>query len=464
MVLSGREPMRTLILLTVTAGFLLASPAQGGEKKVAVFVLPTAEQAPRHLLPVQESVVSEAFLHSGEGLAWKLIAFSTVEPRQAESQMLKDVGRMVKKGMKDYRYLKLPAAQKTFESAARMLGRTPPAKCDRKTIADLYFYWARAKLDSGDEDGAQYLLSQVSRFDPKAGPDPAIMPPNLVATFDLALDSVRIKPEARVELEVGPGPGSIFVDCAGQPAKAELKGHVGEEFWLAAKVERGRFRGSFKFQEDPGRQLYIFSSRPTESVHMETHLKKLSQSRITLGTLNKTRHLRLDKVARLLGADALLVCEVTGDVTGRTANLGLYLPARGVMGKTIAVPIGIKGNPDPDGLTGAIAGLAEEIKSTTLVATTAPKKKVVKPPPVVAKKAGTTPVKKKPMEAAPPKPPGPVDVFAEVEEPTPWYSTWWFWTGAGAVVAGGVLTTILLITMDSGTTPSGKVIITLGSP
>ena len=79
-------------------------------------------------------------------------------------------------------------------------------------------------LDSGDDEAAQQLLVKVTRFDPKAGPDPATMPPNLVATYDLALDDLRRKPTVRVPVDLGPGQGSLVIDCRGRATPVTVEG------------------------------------------------------------------------------------------------------------------------------------------------------------------------------------------------------------------------------------------------
>ena len=43
-----------------------------------------------------------------------------------------------------------------------------------------------------------------------------------------------------------------------------------------------------------------------------------------------------------------------------------------------------------------------------------------------------------------------------IKEPTPWWKTWWFWTIAGTVVAGGVTTGVILGTSDSKQPSSGS--------
>lgn len=76
----------------------------------------------------------------------------------------------------------------------------------------------------------------------------------------------------------------------------------------------------------------------------------------------------------------------------------------------------------------------------------------------VTVKAGavTTVAGKMKMIAAEPTPepekePEPVPIEDEDEEGgTPIYKQWWFWTGIGAVLAGGIATTVLLLDQDSG--------------
>jgi hypothetical protein len=51
-----------------------------------------------------------------------------------------------------------------------------------------------------------------------------------------------------------------------------------------------------------------------------------------------------------------------------------------------------------------------------------------------------------PIETPPLPPETPPDTPPdEKDEGTPIYKTWWFWTGIGAVVAGGVVATVLLL-------------------
>ena len=52
---------------------------------------------------------------------------------------------------------------------------------------------------------------------------------------------------------------------------------------------------------------------------------------------------------------------------------------------------------------------------------------------------------------APEATPGALDLTAQPAsaESTPLYKKWWFWTGIGAVVAAGVVTTVLLLTRSS---------------
>lgn len=52
-----------------------------------------------------------------------------------------------------------------------------------------------------------------------------------------------------------------------------------------------------------------------------------------------------------------------------------------------------------------------------------------------------------------------IRTFTIQEKPTPWYTEWWVWTVAGAVVAGSTIATIVLLTNNNPNTGSGEVIV-----
>jgi len=432
---------RVIIAVFVSVSISSVAFAQD-QPKVAVLALPSATVVPGDLLVVQDAMIAEAQTHSGPVLPWQLIAFSPSRQFRPDSEVMDEVGRMVEEGKKSYRYLKLPDAQTTFSAAAGMLQRTPLAKCDPKVIAELYFYWARAALDSGDDEAAQQLLIKVTRFDPKAGPDPATMPPNLVATYDLALDDLRSKPTVRVPVDLGPGQGSLVIDCRGRATPVTVEGAAGEEFWLAANIEGGTFRGRFKFQEGPRRELKIFSGRPGDDARIGDHLAVIKKSNTTLSVLKKP-NAELDGLAAVLGIDVFLLGEVHTTTEGKALYLAPYVPGHGTTADPFVVPLATDGTPDPDKLPAAFAETVRLMKSPTLLAALAEKKKQDQPPP---------------MEdiAAP--------LREEDDDSTPFYQTWWFWTATGAVVAGAVITGVLLGTSGGGEEPSGKVILSINPP
>jgi hypothetical protein len=360
---------------------------------------------------------------------------------------------MVEQGKKSYRYLKLPEAQKTFAKASGILERTRPARCDPRVMADLYFYWARARLDSGDQDGASKLLSQIVRFDPRALPDPAIMAPNLVAAYDLALEELKTKPEIRVRVEAVPERGTLFVDCIQRPLPATIKGRAGEPFWLAAMTESGIYRGQFHYPNRSGRRLAVFSGKPGDGKRIRDAWGALSKAGVTLSTLQTTGNEQLDGMASTLGVNTLLVGEVRKGSGGNQLRLGLYLPGRGLTGSPQRVSLGAGGKPDAPKLASALGRLAATLKGPTVLAASEHAKEELTPPP-------------------PPDPvtdvgkPAPVlEAENEVKNgPTPWYESWWFWTIAGTVVAGGVTAGVLFATMDTGGSPSGRVILSIQPP
>jgi hypothetical protein len=326
-----------------------------------------------------------------------------------------------------------------------MLQRTPLARCNPKVIADLYFYWARATLDAGDDMAAQKLLVRVTRFDPKAGPDPATMPPNLVATYDIALDDLGSKALVRVPVEIGPGQGSLVVDCAEKPIPATVEGRAGEEFWLAAQTEGGTFRGRFTFQEGPRRKLIVFSGHPGDDARISDHLGSLKSGNVTLSLL-KTKNADLDGLTTILGVDVLLLGEVRTSLEGKALHLSPYVPGRGTTADPFVVPLSTDGTPDPDKLQAAFAETVKLMKSPTLLSALAEKRKQDQPPPLE-------------------------DLTAPLREPEdengdspPFYKTWWFWTATGVVVAGAVVTGVLLGASAAGEEPSGKVILLINPP
>jgi hypothetical protein len=436
--------MRRVILSVMVLVWM--SPALFAEEqpRVAVLTLPSATVVPGDLLVTQDALITQAYSHSGPVLPWQLIAFSPPRRFRTDSEVMNEVGRMVEEGKQAYRYLKLPDAQMIFRVAAGMLQRTPPARCDPKVIADLYFYWARAALDSGDDTTAQKLLVQVNRFDPKAGPDPAIMPPNLVATYDIALDGLGKQAAVRVPVEIGPGRGSLVVDCANKTTPATLEGRAGEEFWLAAQIEGGTFRGRFTFHDGPRRKIVVFSGRPGDDARIGDHMGAIQKANVTLSIL-KTKNADLDGLASILDVDVLLLGGILTTTEGKALYLASYVPGYGTTADPFVVPLSTDGTPDPDRLAAAFAEMVKMLKSPTLLSAVAEKKKRDQPPPIE-------------------------DSVASLREPDdhgdspPFYQTWWFWTATGAVVAGAVVTAVLLGAAGGGDGPSGNVILSINPP
>jgi hypothetical protein len=437
--------MRRLIFPVIVL-VLAVSPASSAEQpRIAVLTIPSATVVPGDLLVAQDALIAEAFKHSGAVLPWQLIAFSPPRRLRPDGEVMGEVERMVEEGKTAYRYLKLPDAQTTFQAAAGMLQRIPLARCNPKVIADLYFYWARAALDSGEDAAAQQLLAGVTRFDPKAGPDPATMPPNLVATYDIALDDLGKKAAVRVPVEIGPGQGSLVIDCTDKPVPATVEGRAGETFWLAAQIEGGTFRGSFPFLDGPRRELSIFSGHPGDDVRIGDRLQSIKKGNVTLSVL-KTKNADLDDLASILGVDVLLLGEVHTTTEGKALYLAPYVPGQGMTADPFVVPLSTDGTPDPDKLAAAFSEITKLMKSPTLLSAVAESRKLQTPPA---------------ME----------DISEPLREPeeddrgsAPFYKTWWFWTATGAVVVGAVVTGVLLGISGGGDEPSGKVILSINPP
>lgn len=447
--------VRTSAILAIALAFSSAAAMSQTQERaklqsIAVLVLPGADLSPSDRLPVQNTLISRALNYSGQGLSWQLLAFSPLEPPRQEAEVLLEVKRLSEEGKKSYRYLKLAEARKVFSAAGALLESAPPAHCDPGTLSKMYFYWARAALDDGDENTAQKLLSRINRFDPEAGPDPAVMPPNLVATYDIALEDLRKKPVAKVLLEITPGNGDLYVDCVAKPAGVvEIKGHAGSKFWLAANIENGSYRGSFNFKEGSRRTLKIFSGRSGDAARIADHLLGLGRSKTTIASLKSSANDDLGAISEILHVNVLLVGEIRTNPEGvKSVRLGMYLPDKGVIGTLHDVPLTDKGRPREAELSTALEALARSMRSPGMLAALA---------------AGNEP---KLAQTIVPKTgqPGQDKERKEAGGVTPWYQSWWFWTAAGVLVAGAVTTGVILGTLDSGSSPSGQVILTVSPP
>jgi hypothetical protein len=444
----SKAVLTCLIVSTFLCNASRAAAQDKADKKIkwlAVMVLPGIDLSPTDRMPVQDMLNGYALRHSGEDLDWQLMAYSPLQSPYKEAEVLAEVSRNIKEGKKTYQYLKLPEAQAIFKGAAGALRNLPPAQCDRAQIAQMYLYWARATLDAGDDEQAQKLLANIGRFDPESGPDPAVMPPNLVAVYDIALEDVRKMPEGKTILEITPGRGSLFIDCQSKPAGVvQIKGAATSQFWLAAQIEGGFFRSSFNFYEGSRRHLKIYSPRPGDERKLADHLLKLGRANPSIGMLKAADNEDLDQVAEILHVDVVLAAEIKKSADGKVVRLGLYVPAKGIVGAVHDVKFGPGVLPDEVALSNAMKTLAKTMKSPALLTALALEKP--EPPP---DDTGTS------------IPTGQDD---EVSQAPIWYKTWWFWTATGAVVAGAVLSGVLLGTRDTGESPSGQVILTVSPP
>lgn len=441
------HPLVLLSLLVFSCGLAAAdtpdAPGAGSKTKskavrLAAVVLPSEGRSPEQQYALWRAVQAAALEHSGGGKAWVLLALNPLTPVRGEGETIAEVKRKFDEGRQAYRFLKLPEARAVFAEAHRLLQEVPPARCERKVVSELFLYWARAALDDGDERTAGRLLRQVDRFDEKALPDPATMPPSLVATWDVALDERKSLPRSRVSLHLGPGAGSLFVDCAERAAgEVVLEGAAGDEFWLAANIDGGSFHGRYRFPENGDGSLVVWAGQPGDGRRVADQLGKLTRQSIS--SLSSEGRAALDGLAVVTGAELIMLVEA--DTTGARARLQLYVPQKGPVGAAVDAEISEEGTPD-GGLAGGLAKLAAQAGSPGVLAALSGNAEQGQ-----KGKGGATQKKKKDGEAA----------------ATPWYRTWWFWTATGAVVAGTVLTAVLLAG-SGGTSPSGNVILTVNPP
>lgn len=422
------------------------APAQ--PPQLGVYVLPGPQVSPSVQLRLLQRFWDEALEHSFDQGPWKLVLFAPVDPPRPEDQVLAEVEQLAGEGKKSYQYMKLDQALKTFSRAANMLQDLPPASCDGKQLGQLYLYWARASLDSGNEEQAQRLLQRVVGLDTTAGPDPAVMPPNLVANFDIAIEDLQNQPRARLLVESGPALAHVVADCRPQPTGVvELPGHDGQPLWLVGQGDWRTVRLQLKFRAGARRRLKIFTPLPADIPVLEQLLASLASTRMALATLKAGPQALLDQLAGKMEVDMLLLAEVASTGGKNSLRAGLYLPGKGVSGAIQDISLDEWERPDATALANAVQALAGSARApSTLAALAANQARSQSQAQSAVANAGG---EQEPEES---------------EQAVPWYQSWWFWTAVGVVVAGGVTGGVLAATMSGGESPSGKVILTISPP
>lgn len=437
---------RTALALICT---LISIPTLASEPaRVAVMVMPSAGSEDGARL-VEEALLDEALAHSADEQAWLLVAFSRAAPPLSPQAATAKLAELAQAGKKAYRYLKLDEAEATFEQAAGLLRTRPLTRCDAEQLAEMYLYWARAVLDGGDEIGAQVLLGQIQRFDPKAGPDPAVMPPNLVAAFDLALDDRRGRPAGRVLFQSGPSAATTYVNCQELAAGVvEYAGVAGDELWVAAEVTGGTFANRFVLRDGPRRRLIIHSGQPGEPAQLAERFDEIVSRSLSISALTGKADADLDAVAALLGVPVLLLAERTESASGPAVRMGLYAAGSGQIGQTPVIPLSATGHPDSDKLVRAVTALAEQMRAPSMLAAlTKDLTASAEPDPIVADTK-----------------PGPTPPGDEADAGPVWWQTWWFWTAVGVVVVGGAAAGTGVALTSGNDKPSGKVVLSIVQP
>jgi len=439
-----RKTILMLLLAWGSARAVAQTPAR--QPTVSVYLLPGPQTSPSVQLQLLQRFWAQALGYSSAQGSWKLVMFSPVDPPRTEEEVLAEVEQLAGEGKKNYQYLKLDQARKSFARAEALLRDLPPAGCDGQRLGQLYLYWARASLDSGREAEAQRLLQRVVTLDATAGPDPAVMPPNLVATFDIAIEDWQGKPRASLLVEAGPAQARLAADCRPQPAGVvELKGRDGQPLWLVGQGSWHAVRAQLQFRAGARRQLKIFDPLAADIPVLEQLLSSLAGTRTGLATLKAGPQELLDRLAGRLGVDMLLLAEMVSTGEKNSLRAGLYLPGRGVSGAIQDITIDEWGRPDATALANAVQALAGSARAPSTLAALAAAR--TRPEPQPAGASGAT-----------------GEEEGEQQQVTPWYQSWWFWTAVGVVVAGGVTGGVLAATMSGGESPSGKVILTVSPP
>lgn len=454
------SPLLSLCMVLGLAGQPTEPP------RLAVIIVPRpVEQRQREL---QAAVQAAAYAHSPN---WRLVLhrFPSLSADRREAQA--SLRRQIEESIKAYRYLKLEEAKAGFEAVFRALHAEPGLATDAALMEQMFLYWTRAVLDSGDEIGAQSLLGQILRFNPESVPDPAVMPPKLVALYELAAEERRVRPRGSVLIEAGPSSAALFTDCHLQPAGlVEVRGIIGDELFVAADVSGGRFGSILEFKPGPRRHIVIHSGQPGDENLIRKQMGGLRELRLeALASPDAA----LDTLSKLLGAQVLLIGE---EVPGKALLLQVYWPESGPSDAPRRIELTAAGQPDPSSISTAMPSLSEAVSigpRTPQAVGTAEAPLAVAPPSAVAPPAEDLPaaaglLQRNPEGVAAPEAISAVETTAGLEsaesksdKPSLWYNTWWFWTAASALIAGS-LTTGLVLGLPPNVQSSGQVVLTVG--
>lgn len=342
--------------------------------------------------------------------------------------------------------LALEDATEAFQTARVMLRKHLQWLDDPEPLIVVLMGLAESLAAAGRREEARAAYREVLVLSPGYEPDPGQVPGKFRSLFDLVREKAAQELAGSVSVTCRPSGASVELDGLFVGATPVVKGGVPAGLH-ALKVHKEGFRTLRAIVEVNGGESTVVSEKLTPLLVPD--LIRRTRRALTGGGKEPDPTVLARDLARISGVSAVVLSQVTLDAEERKVLVVAVVLAavdqpylygtrletgrEAEVGKTLAWQISdaLDGGVQPPGAPTGL-GLVFDKK---LLGEPAPKEPrvvtVVRLPPVTEV-----------INVPPPMPPP--EARPDPEEHVPIWGKWWFWAGAGAVVAAAVGTTLAL--------------------
>lgn len=317
----------------------------------------------------------------------------------------------------------LVAAVEGFTRGAAALEEAAP-------LADALLYLGASYAFAGDVRAAQRVFAQLHVQFPDHAPDPTVFNPEIVAAYENAAPRDRDRPASRIRVDLGAmTDADVYVNFVGRGrGTVDVDGLLGGEHLI--RVVRPGFR-AFVQTVSVRRGATTVVRAALEPADDASELAPLLELPLRADPAQLTQESGAVQLSNRVDADVVAVISLAlGDSPGDiAATIDVYrvaTGARAVRGRHTA-------NAAPGEFERAIARLvAESLAQLDVLRDRAPPRAPIE--------AGET---------------VPMIADGASSEGPPIYERWWFWTGVGAAVVGGIVVGVALASGGGDGGPGG---------
>ena len=457
-----RGPLVTLLALALCAAPASLRAEQEQEKPprkmVSLLVLDTIDQgagADRAEFATGLLKRSLLALDHIEVLGAKgLSRLSTTVPGDVSEQLLR-AESLVRRGHENLLNLSLEEAIEAFQSARVKYRRHLAWLEDPEPLILALMGLAEAMATAGQRDAASMAYREVLNLSPYYEPDPGQVPTKLRSLFDQVREAVAREPTGKLAVEVEPRGCSVVVDGLTAGKSPLVRGDLPSGLHMVLIRKKG-YRPLRKVVEvTAGETVRVEGS--LKRLLVQDLIRRVQASLASSGDREEPVALARD-LARITGLPGVVLSqliEVEGQpdpiltvalipASGKPCVLAARLGSSGAeqVGGTLAWQIadaleeGSPPVPPPASLgldfVAHLLGRPRPLHASIVVRL--PEDGDV-PGDQDEKHPGPVP---RPGDPPPPPPPDETSIWDNI------WGKWWFWTGAGAVVVGGLVTTLAL--------------------